>query len=266
MIPANCKRLIEVDMPVKAISQNANEEQNVRDGHLHDFHVWWATRPLVVCRAVILASLLPDPMDESCPKDFLESVSQILDSLRNNRLTDRLLIRQALLEFVSNFSTWDASVDPHYLDISHQLVKAAYSESPLLVDPFSGSGSIPFEALRVGIDSFGSDLNPVAVIILKNHLEDIPRYGAKLAESLRRWGSWIEERAQTELREYSPSEKNGNVPLVYIWARTVMCEGPACGAEIPLIGLLEISERKNHPVAVINRLNKDKKTKDLEIF
>jgi putative DNA methylase len=266
MIPSSCKRLIEVDMPIKAISKNAYEEQNVREGHLHDFHVWWATRPLVACRAVILASLLPDPMDESCPESFIKIAGSLLDSLHNASPGDRSSVRQALLDFVSNFSTWHSSLDPHYLQISRALIEAAYEEVPVLVDPFSGSGTIPFEALRVGAESFGSDLNPVATLILKNHLEDIPRYGMRLAESFRKWGSWIQEQAKSELKEFYPQGKNGNVPLVYIWARTIKCEGPACGAEVPLVGLLKISERKNHPVALRYVVNKSKKKVEFEIF
>ena len=65
-------------------------------------------------------------------------------------------------------------------------MKAAHGEeTPLVVDPFAGGGSIPLEALRLGCDAFASDLNPVACLILKVMLEDIPRHGPELADELR---------------------------------------------------------------------------------
>ena len=65
-----------------------------------------------------------------------------------------------------------------YLNVSRALVKAAHGEEPpLVVDPFAGGGSIPLEALRLGCEAFASDLNPVACLILKVMLEDIPRHG-----------------------------------------------------------------------------------------
>ena len=57
-----------------------------------------------------------------------------------------------------------------------------------MVDPFAGGGSIPLEALRLGCDAYASDLNPVACLILKVMLEDIPRHGAQLAAELREAG------------------------------------------------------------------------------
>jgi putative DNA methylase len=74
-------------------------------------------------------------------------------------------------------------IDRTYLEVSQGLVKAAHpEETPLVVDPFGGGGSIPLEALRLGCETFASDLNPVACLILKVMLEDIPRCGPKLAE------------------------------------------------------------------------------------
>ena len=69
--------------------------------------------------------------------------------------------------------------DRTHLNVGRALVKAAHGEEPpLVVDPFAGGGSIPLEALRLGCEAFASDLNPVACLILKVMLEDIPRHGA----------------------------------------------------------------------------------------
>ena len=75
-------------------------------------------------------------------------------------------------------------------------MKAAHGEEPpLVVDPFAGGGSIPLEALRLGCEAFVSDLNPVACLILKVMLEDIPRYGPGLAVELRKVGGEIKRHA-----------------------------------------------------------------------
>lgn len=115
-------------------------------------------------------------------------------------------------------------------------MKAAHGEeAPLVIDPFAGGGSIPLEALRLGCDAFASDLNPVACLILRVMLENIPRHGPKLAEELRRIGAEIKEQAKKELRQYYPPDADGAMPIAYLWARTVTCESTNCGAEIPLV-------------------------------
>jgi len=64
------KRLIEVDLPIKRISAHSRREKSIRHGHISTLHIWWARRPLAACRAVICASLWPDPADELCPEMF----------------------------------------------------------------------------------------------------------------------------------------------------------------------------------------------------
>src|SRR5437764_2933959 len=72
-----CKRLIEVDLPIKRISAHARREKSIRHGHISTLHIWWARRPLAACRAVICAALWPDPgpskNDAPCPSSFIEA-------------------------------------------------------------------------------------------------------------------------------------------------------------------------------------------------
>ena len=144
-------------------------------------------------------------------------------------------LRKALLKFIADFANWDNAAQRTYLEVSRALVKAAHGEEPpLVVDPFAGGGSIPLEALRLGCEAFASDLNPVACLILKVMLEDIPRHGPKLAEELRRVGAEIKQQAEKELADLYPKDPDGATPIAYLWARTVRCESPNCGAEIPL--------------------------------
>ena len=78
-IMAQAKKLIEVAMPIKEISAESVRDKNIKTG-LPAVHQWWARRPLPVCRAVIFASLVPDPLDENCPQQFKEAVEILLGS------------------------------------------------------------------------------------------------------------------------------------------------------------------------------------------
>jgi putative DNA methylase len=176
MIPKECKRLAEVDFPIAVVSKHAAREKSIRHGHPSTLHLWWARRPLAACRAMLLALLLPDPCDEHCPEEFKKHARELLPQVVGKIKPNDQDLRHALLKFIGDFANWDLSTDRTYLEVSRALVKAAHGEeAPLVVDPFAGGGSIPLEALRLGCEAFASDLNPVACLILKVLLEDIPR-------------------------------------------------------------------------------------------
>ena len=122
------------------------------------------------------------------------------------------------------------------------------------MDPFAGGGSIPLEALRLGCEAFASDLNPVACLILKVVLEDIPRHGPKLAEDLRRIGDEIKRQAAEELADLYPKDLDGATPIAYLRARTVRCESPNCGAEIPLARSLWLCKKAKRRRALKHRV------------
>ena len=189
-------------------------------------------------------------------------------------------MRYALLDFIADFANWDASTVPEFLDAARALTQAAHEAlggipgtRPLVVDPFAGGGSIPLEALRVGADAFASDLNPVAVLLNKVVLEYIPKYGNYefsmtdaegqestfhgLAEAVRYWGNWIKEQAEQELAQFYPKDEDGATPIAYLWARTITCEGPGCGAQVPLMRSLWLAKKSKKSVAlrILSRLS-----------
>jgi putative DNA methylase len=191
---------------------------------------------LGACRAMLLGLLLPDPCDDHCPEEFKKKARELLPKVQGEVGPTGLDLRQALLKFIGDFANWDLSSDRTYLEVSRGLVKAAHpEETPLVVDPFAGGGSIPLEALRLGCEAFASDLNPVACFILKVLLEDIPRNTSEVAEELRRVGAEIKATVEQSLAEFYPLDPDGARPVAYLWARTVRCEQPDCGAEIPLV-------------------------------
>lgn len=287
------RRLIEVDLPIKRISAHARREKSIRHGHISTLHIWWARRPLAACRAVICAALWPDPADPLCPEAFreiarnwmrkwaadyltflgAESLKRFLGYQKNPaKLDDNQELRAALLDFIADFANWDNSTRREYLETSRALTQAAHEAlgglpgtRPLVVDPFAGGGAIPLEALRVGADTFASDLNPVAVLLNKVVLEYIPKYGQHLADEVHRWGEWVKKEAEKELADFYPKDPDGATPIAYLWARTIQCEGPGCGAEVPLIRSMWLAKKGNRSVALRLIPNRKDKRVDFEI-
>ena len=256
MIPTECKRLAEVNFPIAAVGSAVVKREKrfpAPRGLPSTLHQWWARRPLASSRAVLMALLLPDPSDSQCPPAFKSGAREALRDMSerpcrwNAEIQTDDGLRQVLLEFIANFSDWNNSAKQDYLNTARALVLAAHPEEmPLVVDPFAGGGSIPLEALRLGCDTFASDLNPVACLILKVMLEDIPRHGPGLADELRRVGAEIKSKVERELADLYPKDPDGATPAAYLWARTVRCEAPACGAEIPLMRSMWLVNKRNH--------------------
>ena len=258
MIVKECKRLAEVDFPIAEVSRHAAREKSIRHGHPSTLHLWWARRPLASSRAVLMALLLPDPCDEHCPGAFKNKARRLLSQVANlDPGTTDATLRKALLRFIADFANWDLAANRTYLEVSRALVKAAHGEdTPLVVDPFAGGGSIPLEALRLGCEAFASDLNPVACLILKVMLEDIPRHGPGLAEELRKVGGEIKRQAEGKLADLYPADPDGARPIAYLWARTVRCEAPNCGAEIPLMRSFWLCKKAKRKWALRHRVER----------
>jgi adenine-specific DNA methylase len=289
------KRLIEVDLPIKRISAHARREKSIRHGHISTLHIWWARRPLAACRAVICAALWPDPADQNCPPAFVKRARELMlqwttherqsllstesrarfEAIRQDSkiLDNPKELRGTLLDFIADFANWDSSTVPEFLATSRALTQAAHEAlggapgtRPLVVDPFCGGGSIPLEALRVGADAFASDLNPIPVLLNKVVLEYIPKYGQRLADEVRKWGEWIKREAEKELAEFYPKDADGATPIAYLWARTIQCEGPGCGAEVPLIRSQWLAKTSHRSVALQFVPNNEAKRVDFHII
>ena len=219
MIPVECKRLAEVDFPIAEVSAAVLKREKrfpVPRGLPSTMHQWWARRPLGSSRAMLLGLLLPDPCDTNCPKYFKDSARQILENMHGAPKSWTSIVdtdtglRQALLEFIADFASWDNTSIPAYFETAQRLVKAAQGEDrPLVVDSFAGGGAIPLEALRVGCDAFASDLNPVASLILSALLEEIPRFGPELGVELEYQGKELLSYVSKELSEVYPTDGGG---------------------------------------------------------
>jgi ribA/ribD-fused uncharacterized protein len=270
------KRLIEVDLPIRKISEHARKEKAIRQGHLSSLHLWWARRPLGACRSVILASLLPDPADGACPPSFRSQAAEALSAFRDRRggakrdLSDAYELRAALLSFVAEFANWDVANEPDYVTLSRKLVHAARevvfpeSDRPLVFDPFAGGGAIPVEALRLGADAYASDLNPVAVLLNKVVEEYVPKFQERLPDELERWGARVREKVESKVGRFYPRDHDGAQPIAYLWARTIRCEGPGCGAELPLVRSLALAKKSDRACSLRMKPNRKETRIDFE--
>lgn len=245
------KRFIEVAFPVKAVSEESAREKNIRHGHISTLHIWWARRPLASSRATNYAALIPAPKDE----EELE---------RKTR-------------FIAKLSKWESSLDEEIIRRAREDIMEYFrgirddpnQERPRVLDPFAGGGSIPLEALRLGCETYAVDYNPVAVLILKAVLEYPQKYGKKkkgaldewisgrdegkdydLVRDVKKWGEWVLQEAKKELERFYPKDEDGYIPVGYIWARTITCQNPACGAEIPLMRQFWLAKKNNKKVAL----------------
>jgi len=206
---------------------------------------------------MLMALLLPDPVEPHCPVAFKHEARQALTNLAAaparwaQKVRTDVGLRSVLLEFIGDLANWDVAEDDSYLQTARTLIGAAHGdELPLVVDPFAGGGSIPLEALRIGCDAFASDLNPVACLVLRTMLEDIPRSDPGIEAEVRQSGEEIQLAVEESLRDVYPQDPDGGKPIAYLWARTVRCESVGCGAEIPLVRSFWLSKKSHRKRAL----------------
>ncbi|MDR2573085.1 MAG: DUF1156 domain-containing protein [Desulfovibrio sp.] len=175
--PHNDSRLIEAAFPLKQTSLDAVHEKNVRHGHLSTLHIWPARRPLAACRAALLATLLPDPGDAEkrarlCERIGGTVVEAVGQEQRAAQKTDGGVLRWLGTEPKSGKKAKeqhkkDTEFRAEALRAFREEIRAAHGgRAPRVLDPFSGGGAIPLEAMRLGCEAHAVDLNPVAVFVL----------------------------------------------------------------------------------------------------
>jgi putative DNA methylase len=177
------KKLIEVALPLDAINKAAVREKSIRHGHPSTLHLWWARRPLAAARAVIFAQMVDDP--SSHPEIFTTEKAQEKERQRLFRIIEDLVqwennSNEEVLER-ARAEIWQSwrSACADYAD--HPRAKEFFDRQklPAFHDPFAGGGALPLEAQRLGLESFASDLNPVAVLINKAMIEIPPKFAGK---------------------------------------------------------------------------------------
>ncbi len=269
------KRLIEYNLPLAEISEASAREKNIRHGHPSTLHIWWARRPLAASRATAFAALIDDPGPDH-PEE-----------------------REELMELIKRMAPWAAVKDGNseVIEEARELIRQQYGRPPKVLDPFAGGGSIPLEALRLGCETYASDYNPVAVFIEKATLEWPQKFGIEvelpremvegedgearqlglgesgdtvkvnlLAYLVEKWANIILEEARAEIGRFYPPDPDGWIPVGYIWARTIPCQNPTCGAEIPLVKQFWLAKKPNKKIAYRPVVDVEAKRVDFEIL
>ena len=271
------KKLIEVAIPLEAINAASAREKSIRHGHPSTLHLWWARRPLAACRAVLFAQLVDDPSgytDKLLEDPKIRKQAEVDLVLRLKAWRDRKadaqgnvpdtpeptledcaadIERKRLFEIIEELVLWESSTNEEVLERARaEIRRSCGGVLPPVYDPFSGGGSIPLEAQRLGLPAYGSDLNPVAVMIGKAMIEIPPRFKSKppvhpggrdrihyrnaegLAEDIKYYGEWVREEAFRRIGHLYPQVDlpkelgSGKATVVaWIWARTVPSPDPA---------------------------------------
>jgi putative DNA methylase len=234
------KKLIEVALPLDDINRAcALEKQPFTRKHPRSLHLWWARRPQAAARAVIFAQMVNDPGYQQ-DGGFKYGVNKKEAEIK----------REKLFQIIRDLVKWENTNNEEVLNRAREAIKESWRETchlnrnhpqatelfnpdklPAFHDPFAGGGAIPLEAQRLGLESYASDLNPVAVMINKAMIEIPPKFagqapvgplpegekqqnlmedwsGAKgLAEDVRRYGYWIREEAFKRIGHLYPKVK-----------------------------------------------------------
>jgi putative DNA methylase len=271
MPPKYKKKLIEVALPLEAINVASAREKSIRHGHPSTLHLWWARRPLAAARAVIFAQMVDDP--SAHPDIFPTKKKQEKERQRLFHIIEELV----KWENTSNESVIQRARDEIWQswrytcaeNADHPRAQEIFDRQklPAFHDPFAGGGALPLEAQRLGLESYASDLNPVAVLINKAMIEIPPKFANKpainpgikrgmdlagrdwrgaegLAEDIRYYGDWMRNEAQKRIGNLYPKiTVTGDMvktrpdlkryagkdltAIACLWARTVRSPNPA---------------------------------------
>jgi putative DNA methylase len=272
------KKLIEVALPLEAINIASAREKSIRHGHPSTLHLWWARRPLAAARAVIFAQMVDDPSaqteayptaaaQEARRQALFELIEQLVQW---ENTTNETVLERARAEIRQSWAWQCLGANAARLTDAQIAAMLASGELPALPafhDPFAGGGALPLEAQRLGLESFASDLNPVAVLINKAMIEIPPKFAGKppvnpaarqdrtlfkqewrgaagLADDVRYYGQWMRDEAEKQIGHLYPqveitaemvAERPDLKPyqgrkltvIAWLWARTVKSPNPA---------------------------------------
>jgi len=265
------KKLIEVSIPLEAINIASAREKSIRHGHPSTLHLWWARRPLAAARAVIFAQMVDDP--SSHPDLFPTEKAQEKERQRLFRIIEDLVLwenttNEKVLQAARD-EIWNSWRQTCAANADHPRAKELFDRNklPAFHDPFAGGGALPLEAQRLGLESYASDLNPVAVLINKAMIEIPPKFAGRppvnpearnnndlitrewkgaqgLAEDVRYYGQWMRDEAEKRIGHLYPKvEVTADMArerpdlksyvgkkltvIAWLWARTVKSPNPA---------------------------------------
>lgn len=228
------RRLIEEWLPIAEIGIESVRERTPMTPFPapNRLHVWWARRPLVAARAAVLASLLPADADR---KRFLHALGIHGDPVAARRRIDQakrtgVRFDGQAYDYPRAFSYLPNSEEKDWI---HFEARRIGLDNPSVLDPTAGGGSIPFEALSLGFETFANDLNPVATFVQKCTYEFPLLFSADVLHLYRSISQRFLKRREELLTPLFPPEPDkDSISTNYLFARTIRC--PYCGGLIPL--------------------------------
>ncbi|MDE0603884.1 MAG: DUF1156 domain-containing protein [bacterium] len=243
----NQRAFIEDWLPIGEIGVESRRENSTgQHPPPNRLHVWWARRPLTASRAAVLGSVLP-AWSEDWPehllslfpiaKDYREWFIHLL-GIRGDPVAAYQRILDAKEKGIRLKKSYDGpraftlGPDAEEIETLRQLLSYRWgTETPTVLDPTAGGGSIPFEAVRFGLVAKANELNPVASFVLEGTLSLPARFGPELAEDIAKWGRVWASRVEQRLDPYFPRQPGDSIHA-YLFARTVAC--PETGKSVPL--------------------------------
>lgn len=191
------------------ISEEARNEKNSM-APLSKMMYWWTRKPLVVARAVALASTLND----------VDHVRKLL-KLKMNKRTYNYLVDTA------KYKTWLKNPPSSFL----------------MLDPFGGTGNFAFEAKCLGLTCTTSDYNPIAYMIQKSTLEYPALFGSSLADDVAKYSQNVIDLTKHDLSKFFSDDTN-----VYFWFWCIKC--PFCQQQFPLTNHMYIVNTSKKQIGI----------------
>ena len=222
-------RLIERWLPIAEIGIESMRERGSMTAlpATYYLHVWWARRPLVASRAAILASLLPSNANR---ERFLHATGIHGDPIaakariaKANRMGERLA--DGGFGYARAFSYAPSAADKEWL------VENSVGRT-IVLDPTAGGGSVPFEAVRLGLQAEANDLNAVAALLEYATVDWPVRHGLAVLEEFKELARAFVSRAEPRYEGVFPTEPEDILISGYLYARTITC--PYCAGLVPL--------------------------------
>ena len=256
------KSLIEQWFPAATVgAESLRDASAAKKPPNSRLHVWWARRPLTASRASVVASLLPEwpSEDDASASDearqvrdalaaefpggetayhrwFLESLGILGDPVEGRRRIKEANEQGVKLKGNGYGYNRAFTVTPSAATVEkfHRLaaLNQGLEQAPTVLDPFSGGGSIPFEASRYGCTTIANELNPVAAAVLNGTVALPGHLGPTFAKVIKDWADRWSSQVQQRLVEFFPKAPSDASIVGYIWAHSVPC--PSTGHQTPL--------------------------------
>ena len=191
------------------VSKEAKIEKNAIPP-INKMIYWWTRKPLVVGRAMTLASTLNN----------IDDVKSLLGLKSVNRT----------YQYQPDISLYEQKMGAQFKSIK-------------ILDPFAGAGSLAFPAVQLGLDVTVSDFNPLANIIERSVLKYPAKYGLELVTDFEKYANLVVEKTKNDIGHFFNPHH-----LVYMWCWCIKC--PHCNQRVPLTNQMNIAKTSKKKIGI----------------